>query len=92
MAVAPTGAVLADMRNLLQKLAEEKQAELLIISNDEATLALANSPILLPVDLPEWLSPLISIIPAQLFSYHLTGVKGFNTEAPRGLNKVTRTI
>ena len=91
MAVAPSGAVLADMRNLLQKLAEEKQAELLIISNDEATLALANSPIPLPADLPEWLSPLVSIIPAQLFAYHLTRVKGYNTEAPRGLNKVTKT-
>ena len=91
MAVAPSGPVLADMRDLLQKLAVEKQAELLIISNDSTTLDLATSPIPLPGDLPEWLSPLVSIIPAQLFSYHLTRVKGFNTEAPRGLNKVTRT-
>lgn len=91
MAIAPSGAVLADMHDLLQRLAREKQAELLIISNDEATLALAASPIALPSDLPEWLSPLIGIIPAQLFCYHLTRVKGFNTEAPRGLNKVTRT-
>ena len=91
MAIAPTGAVLADMRDLLQKLAQEKQAELLIISNDGATLDLATSPIPLPTDLPEWLSPLVGIIPAQLFSYHLTRVKGYNTESPRGLNKVTRT-
>jgi len=65
---------------------------LLVISNDEPTLTLANSPIPLPPDLPEWLSPLVSIIPAQLFAYHLTRVKGYNTEAPRGLNKVTKTI
>lgn len=91
MAIAPSGAVLADMYELLQKLTQEKQAELLIISNDEPTLALATSPIPLPADLPEWLSPLIGIIPAQLFCYHLTRVKGYNTEAPRGLNKVTRT-
>lgn len=91
MAVLPTGAVLADMRSLLQKLVEEKRAELLVISNDETALTLANSPILLPPDLPEWLSPLISILPAQLFTYHLTRVKGYNTEAPRGLNKVTKT-
>jgi glucosamine--fructose-6-phosphate aminotransferase (isomerizing) len=91
MAVAPAGAVLADMHDLLQKLASEKQAELLIISNDAATLGLANSPIPLPADLPEWLSPLVSIVPAQLFAYHLTGIKGYNTEAPRGLNKVTKT-
>ncbi len=91
MAVAPAGPVLADMRELLQKLAEEKQAELLILSNDEPTLTLATSPIPLPKDLPEWLSPLVSILPAQLFAYHLTRVKGYNTEAPRGLNKVTKT-
>lgn len=91
MAIAPSGAVLADMQELLQKLAQEKQAELLIISNDPATLEMATSPITLPSDLPEWLSPLIGIMSAQLFCYHLTRVKGFNTEAPRGLNKVTRT-
>ena len=91
MAVAPTGPVLPDMHELLQALAEEKQAELLVISNDKATLALANSPIALPQDLPEWLSPLVTIILAQLFSYHLTTVKGYNTEAPRGLSKVTKT-
>lgn len=91
MAIAPTGAVLADMHELLQKLAQEKQAELLIISNDPETLALATSPISLPAELPEWLSPLVGIMPAQLFCYHLTRVKGYSTEAPRGLNKVTRT-
>ncbi|MCB8927601.1 MAG: SIS domain-containing protein [Ardenticatenaceae bacterium] len=91
MAIAPAGAVLPDLHRLLQKLSTEKQAELLIISNDEATLALANSPISLPADLPEWVSPLIGILPAQLFAYHLTRAKGYDTEAPRGLNKVTRT-
>ncbi|WP_420628917.1 SIS domain-containing protein [Candidatus Leptofilum sp.] len=91
MAIAPTGAVLPDMRDLLQKLAQENEAELLIISNDEAMLNLANSPISLPTGLPEWLSPLVSIVPAQLFAYHLTRSKGYNTEAPRGLNKVTKT-
>ena len=91
MSIAPTGVVLPDLHRLLQKLSTEKQAELLIISNDEATLALANSPISLPADLPEWVSPLIGILPAQLFAYHLTRAKGYDTEAPRGLNKVTRT-
>jgi glucosamine--fructose-6-phosphate aminotransferase (isomerizing) len=91
MAVVTTGPTLPDMHELLQKLAVEKQAELLIISSDVPTLALANSPIPLPTDLPEWLSPLVSILPAQLFAYHLTRVKGYNLEAPRGLNKVTKT-
>ena len=42
--------------------------------------------------LPEWLSPLVSIVPAQLFCYHLARAKGCDTEQPRGLSKVTRTV
>jgi glucosamine--fructose-6-phosphate aminotransferase (isomerizing) len=80
------------MLNLLQKLREERQAELLVISDQQEALELATSPIRLPADIPEWLTPLVSIVPGQLFSYYLTAVKGYNTEAPRGLNKVTKTI
>ena len=52
---------------------------------------MAHTPVALPEDLPEWLSPLVSIVPAQLFCYHLTRAKGYNTEGPRGLSKVTLT-
>lgn len=92
MAVAPTGAILAEMHDLLRGLAKERRAELLIISNDEAALGLAQAPVPLPDAIPEWLSPLVAIVPAQLFAYHLTRVKGYDTEAPRGLNKVTHTV
>jgi glucosamine--fructose-6-phosphate aminotransferase (isomerizing) len=44
-----------------------------------------------PDTLPEWLSPLVAIVPAQLFCYHLALAKGLSTEAPRGLSKVTLT-
>ncbi len=92
LAVAPGGAVYADMLALLQKLAQERRAELLVISDQPEALQLATSPILLPRNIPEWLTPLVSIVPGQLFSYWLTAVKGYNTEAPRGLNKVTKTV
>lgn len=91
LAVAPGGAVFADMLALLHKLAQERQAELLIISDQPQALELATCPIPLPANIPEWLTPLVSIVPGQLFSYWLTAVKGYNTEAPRGLNKVTKT-
>lgn len=92
MAVAPGGAVFADMLALLQKLRQERQAELLVISDQPAALGVAASPVALPADIPEWLTPVVSIVPGQLFSYHLTAVKGYDTETPRGLNKVTKTI
>jgi glutamine---fructose-6-phosphate transaminase (isomerizing) len=76
---------------LLASLVEEHGAELVAVSNHEQALALARTPLRLPADLPEWLSPLMSIVPAQLFCYHLARAMGRDTEAPRGLSKVTRT-
>lgn len=91
MAVAPGGAVLTDMLALLRKLKDDHQAELLAISEHPEVLSLANSPISLPQGIPEWLTPIISIVPAQLFCYHLTRFKGYDPDKPRGLQKVTLT-
>jgi len=90
-AVVPGGAVFDDMLALLSRLVDKNQAELLVISDEEGALSLAHTPLRLPADLPEWLSPLVSIVMAQLFCYHLTRAKGYDTEAPRGLSKVTLT-
>jgi glucosamine--fructose-6-phosphate aminotransferase (isomerizing) len=91
LSVATKGGVLDDMRTLLTHLKEESKAELVIISDDDEVLQLANTPLRLPDGIPEWVSPLVCIVPGQLFSYHLTRVKGWDTEQPRGLLKVTRT-
>ena len=91
MAVAPSGAVLESMQTLLRHLHEEKRAELVVISDVPDVLALAQVPIPLPTGIPEWLTPLVSIVAAQLFTYHLTRAKGYDTERPRGLQKVTET-
>ena len=91
LAIAPKGAVYNNLMTLLTSLRNEYQTELVIISNEKEALSLAHSPIQLPVDLPEWLSPMVAIVPAQLFSFHLTHAKGFDAEKPRGLSKVTKT-
>ena len=90
-AVAPSGVILPDMLGLLKNLRETHHAELTVISDNLEALALAQSPIQLPAGIPEWLSPIIAIIPAQLFCYHLTRTRGFDTEAPRTIHKVTET-
>lgn len=92
MAVAPQGKVLEDLLGLMELLCEERKVELLAISNDEDVLSLAQSAISLPGGMPEWVSPIVSIVPAQLFAYYLTQAKGFDTESPRGLKKVTETV
>jgi glutamine---fructose-6-phosphate transaminase (isomerizing) len=91
LAVAPRGKVYESMKEMLTRLRRDKNAELVLISDDVDSLALAQSPIQLPPQIPEWLTPLVGIIPAQLFACHLTQVKGYDTEAPRNITKVTET-
>jgi glucosamine--fructose-6-phosphate aminotransferase (isomerizing) len=91
LAVAPSGKVQDSMRDMLTRLRTEKHAELVVISDDADVLTLAQSPIQLPPQIPEWLTPLVSILPAQLFACHLTEVKGYDTERPRSITKVTET-
>lgn len=91
LAVAPRGAVLEDVVALLSSLVALHQVDLVVISNEERALALAQTPLALPTDLPEWLSPVVSIVPAQLFSYHLTRARGGDTDASTRLHKVTET-
>jgi len=91
MAVNPSGMVYDDILALLQRLHQDLRAELVIISDQQPTLDLAQSPLPLPQGIPEWLTPLVAIVPAQLFAYHLTRARGFDTEAPRAIRKVTET-
>jgi glucosamine--fructose-6-phosphate aminotransferase (isomerizing) len=90
-AVVPSGKIAPDMITLLTKLVQDQQVELLVVSNEGSALALANTPLRLPERLPEWITPIPAIVPAQLFCYHLTRAKGYSTEGPRGLSKVTLT-
>jgi glucosamine--fructose-6-phosphate aminotransferase (isomerizing) len=91
MAVAPGGKVFDSMLEMLGRLRSEQSAELVVISDEKRALSLAASPIPLPPGIPEWLTPLVAIVPGQLFAYHLTRAKGFDTERPRSLGKVTET-
>lgn len=90
-AVAPEGKVFDDLSDLINRLKSSHRAELFILSNNQDLLELADCPLPLPNPMPEWLSPLVSIVPAQLFSYHLTLIKGIDPDNPRGLTKVTLT-
>lgn len=91
LAIAPRGAALREILPFLEHLRADLNARLLVISDDDDALRLGNASLHLPADVPEWLSPLVSIIPAQLFCYHLALAKGLDAESPRGLRKVTLT-
>jgi len=89
--VAPRGRTYDDVYRLARDL-HRKEAEMVIISDREEALGLATTPLPLPVSVEEWLSPIVCVLPGQLFAYHLTLVKGYDPDHPRGLRKVTRTV
>ena len=91
MVVNPAGKVYESILSLMNCLKEQHQAELAVISDQPEALKQAIVPVPLPVGIPEWLSPIVAIIPAQLFSVHLTLHRGLDTEAPRTIHKVTET-
>lgn len=88
--VAPKGKPLDLLKDLIDKLIDKK-AECIVISNDEATLAKATKAMSLPIDIPEWLSPICAVIPGQIFAKSLALVKGHEVDKPEGLTKVTIT-
>ena len=65
---------------------------LIAISDRPDLLDMAAGRLELPAGVPEWLSPLVAIIPGQLLAMHLTLAKGYEADHPRGLTKVTRTL
>lgn len=91
LAIAPHGAVSDSVLELLTSLKQDLNAELVVVSDRDEALSLAQSAFRLPTGIPEWLTPMVSIIPAQLFAYHLTLVKGYEPDHPRVIHKVTET-
>jgi glucosamine--fructose-6-phosphate aminotransferase (isomerizing) len=89
--IAPSGAMLPEMREFMGTL-RERQAEVLAISDDAETLALAHIPLQLPAAAPEWLSPITAILPGQLLAMHLAHIRNYDPDHPRGLSKVTETV
>lgn len=88
--IAPSGVMLPELREFMRTL-KARGAEIIAISDDDDALAQARTPFRLPVTVPEWVSPLIAIVPGQLFAMSLAHVRDLNVDRPRGLRKVTET-
>ena len=92
LVIAPGGAGAAAVEEVMDALAA-RGALLAVISDREELVARAALPLGLPAEavVPEWLSPLTTIVPAQLLALHLALARGGDPDRPRGLRKVTRT-
>ena len=88
---APPGPTLRGSRDLLAKLST-LGAETVAISSEPAVLRAASRGLALPERVPEVLSPIPYVVPAQLFAALLARARGLDPDRPRSLQKVTRTL
>jgi len=90
LAVAPSGVELEAQVALLARLKTDHGARLLVIS-DVAAAREIDEGLALPDGIPPWLAPMVEIVPAQLYAYHLTIARGLDPEHPRTISKITET-
>ena len=88
LAVVARGPLAADTAELVARMRKDRRARVLVLAHDPLP---GTDHLPFPDTLPEWLSPLVDIIPAQLFTAALARAKGLDVERPRGLKKVTLT-
>jgi glucosamine--fructose-6-phosphate aminotransferase (isomerizing) len=78
------------MREALEAL-KGRGARLVVVSDDEKALRRADAALPLWTHVPEWLSPLVAVVPGQLAALRLAQLRGLDLDAPAGLSKVTLT-
>jgi glucosamine--fructose-6-phosphate aminotransferase (isomerizing) len=88
--VATSGRVLDDLESLTELL-ERRRADLVAITDDPGVLGRARVSLPLPAGVPEWVSPMVAVVPGQLFAVALARTRGLDPDEPRGLSKVTET-
>jgi len=86
LAIAPAGPTEESMREVVAA-ARERGARVAAIGHD----AQLSDPFLQLVDIPEWLAPVVAIVPAQLLAVGLAERRGVDVDAPFGLSKITLT-
>ena len=91
LVLAPEGATAAGQVQLLRDL-HDSDIDTFVVSDVAETRALGRWSVAIPAGVPEWLRPIVSIVPAQLFAYHLTLARDLDPDNPRALSKVTRTV
>jgi glucosamine--fructose-6-phosphate aminotransferase (isomerizing) len=90
LVVAPGAKAVAGMSELLGR-AHRVGAPLVALTDQPDLKTVADAVLSVPRDMPEWLSPVTSVVAGQLWAHALTRARGLDPDAPRGLAKVTLT-
>jgi glutamine---fructose-6-phosphate transaminase (isomerizing) len=88
--VAPSGQATDDAGELMDVL-RKRGARVIALSDRPEVLRAATAAIELPAGVPEWLSPIVTVVPGQMWARSLALAKGLDPDRPRGLSKVTKT-
>jgi glucosamine--fructose-6-phosphate aminotransferase (isomerizing) len=90
VAVAPAGPAFGAMAAAVGAMSA-RGARMIVIAEDDGLRT--NAAIGLPLlpGVPEWLSPLVAVIPGQLAAMRLAQIRGVDLDQPLGLSKVTLT-
>jgi glucosamine--fructose-6-phosphate aminotransferase (isomerizing) len=93
-ALFPVWAIASNDQTLpavLEAVARAREAVAAVIASGSAAGSVAGASFVLPVPEPPspLLTPLLSVIPGQLFAWALAKTKGLDPDEPRGLSKVT---
>ncbi len=85
ISIATPGKVFEKVLSNAQE-AKARDAQLIGIAPEGPDTAIFDS--LLPIpNVTEWISPLLTVIPMQLFSYHIAAHRGLDVDQPRNLAK-----
>jgi glucosamine--fructose-6-phosphate aminotransferase (isomerizing) len=87
LAVVSEGTLTKDGLAIIRRAAEETDASITVLTN----ASVPDLPTVAMPEMPEWLSPMMFIVPGQLFTLALAQTRGVDPESPRGLLKVTKT-
>ena len=85
LVVAPSDGTSEKVRANVEQI-RARGGPVIVIGSDERSLALAENPIEMP-DVGPWLSPILNVVPLQLFSYFFAAARGYDIDKPRNLAK-----
>lgn len=89
--VGSRGPPLEDIRRLAGEL-QDRGLRLLVVGNDPALSERAERSYAFPASVPEWLSPLVAILPGQVLAFRLAQARGLDPDRPPLDRKVTKTL
>ncbi|MCG8422598.1 MAG: SIS domain-containing protein [Proteobacteria bacterium] len=88
--IAPSGAMLPSMLDLITRL-QERGADIISITDNDQIVDQSRISLTMPMTVAEWISPFITVIPGQLLALQLAHSRDIDVDRPRFLQKVTET-